>query len=282
MARVRRNLQRLLDMQYEIGDMLREQEYRAHGMLSFLLEASRDMLVTLIESEPDMCVAPEVIQKAIDREFGYTDIPCSEIYLHQMVPEQLWILKTRIAHRQVQIKTVLEPVAPVLIPAEVMEKIIVGLVKNAIENTPDQGRVTVVVRNGEKGSIFEVQDTGVGITAQKQRLIFNHYFAPGDILTYASKSPYDFNAGGSGVDMLRITIFSERYRFGTKMISRRCRYLPSDSDLCPGAIGACVHCSAPEDCEVSGGTTMQIRFEPIKPDEPFMPKRACNESRKNE
>jgi K+-sensing histidine kinase KdpD len=39
LARVRRNLQRLLDMQYAIGDMLREQDYQAHGMLSFFMDA---------------------------------------------------------------------------------------------------------------------------------------------------------------------------------------------------------------------------------------------------
>jgi GAF domain-containing protein len=41
-ARVRRNLKRLLDMQYAIGDMLREQDYHAHGILSFFLDAGRD------------------------------------------------------------------------------------------------------------------------------------------------------------------------------------------------------------------------------------------------
>jgi GAF domain-containing protein len=41
MARVRRNLKRLLDMQYAIGDMLREQDYQAGGMLSFFMDADR-------------------------------------------------------------------------------------------------------------------------------------------------------------------------------------------------------------------------------------------------
>ena len=79
-------------------------------------------------------------------------------------------------------------------------------------------------------------------------------------MNYATKAPYDFNAGGKGFDLLRITIFSERYGFKTKMISQRCRHIPSDRDLCPGSIDQCKHCSSPSDCESSGGTTMQIRF----------------------
>ncbi len=262
MARARRNLQRLLDMQYEIGDMLREQDYRAHGMLSFLLEASRDMLVTLAEAQPGDARLPEVIQQAIDREFGSPEVPCTDIALDRLVKNHLDALQPRFAHRQIRMETCLEPVAPVLVPVEVMEKIVEGLVKNAIENTPDQGCVRVVVRNGEKGPVFEVRDTGVGVTPEKQQLIFNHYFATGDTMNYASKAPYDFNAGGKGFDLLRINIFSERYRFDTKMISHRCRYIPSDSDHCPGAIDRCDHCSQPADCEASGGTTMQIRFLP--------------------
>lgn len=265
MARARRNLQRLLDMQYEIGDMLREQDYRAHGMLSFLLDASRDMLVTLAEEAPGMTRVPEVIQQAIDRAFGHVEIPCADIALDQLVKQHLETLKPRFAHRHIKLLIRLEPVAAVLIPVEVMQKIIEGLVKNAIENTPDQGRVTVVVRSGEKGPVLEVQDTGVGVTKEKQRLIFNHYFATGDTLLYASKAPYDFNAGGKGFDMLRITIFSERYGFDTKMITHRCGYIPTDRDLCPGIIDRCDHCSSQADCEASGGTTLQIRFLPASP-----------------
>ena len=260
MSRARRNLQRLLDMQYEIGDMLREQDYRAHGMLSFLLDASRDMLVTLAETPSGAIRVPDVIQQSIDREFGRADTPCTDIALDRLVADHLETLKPRFAHRRIRIQTRLEKVAPVLIPVEVMEKIIDGLVKNAVQNTPDQGRVTVVVRAGEKGPVFEVQDTGVGVTTEKQQLIFSHYFAPGDTMTYASRAPYDFNAGGKGFDLLRITIFSERYGFDTKMISHRCRHIPTDGDHCPGAIDRCGYCRRPADCEASGGTTMQIQF----------------------
>jgi len=261
MARARRNLQRLLDMQYEIGDMLREQDYRAHGMLSFLLDACRDMLVALAETEPGSTRLPREIQKIIDREFGKADLPVVEITLDQMVRQYLEEIKSRFAHRRVRLETRLEPVAPVWSPLEVMQKIVEGLVKNAIENTPDRGLVVVVVRNGEKGPVFEVEDRGVGITEEKQHLIFNHYFAAGEPLTYATRAPYDFNAGGKGFDLLRMTIFSERYGFDTRMISRRCRYIPSDADLCPGDIERCEHCRSRADCEASGGTRMQIRFK---------------------
>ena len=260
MSRMRRNLKRLLDMQYEISDMLREKHYRAHGMLSFLLAASRDMLVSLIEAAPESNQAPEVIQMTIDREFGRADDPCSAVVLNRMVEVHLETLKPSFVHRRIRLETRLAPVPPVMIPLDVMEKIVEGLVKNAIENTPDQGRVTVVVENGETGPVFAVADSGVGITPAKQRLIFNHYFTTGDSLSYASGTPYDFNAEGRGFDLLRITIFAERYHFETRMASRRCRFIPSDSDPCPGAVERCRYCQHPTDCDATGGTTMKIIF----------------------
>jgi PAS domain S-box-containing protein len=262
LARARRNLKRLLDMQYEIGDMLREQDYRAHGMLSFLFDACRDMLVTLAEAHPEGARVAAAIQQTIDREFGDRDLPCTRIALDRVVARHLEVLKPRFAHRRLRLETRLEPVAPVLIPEEVMKKIVEGLVKNAIENTPDDGRVTVVVRRGETGPVFEVRDTGTGIAPEKQQLIFNHYFATGDTRDYASRSPYDFNAGGKGFELLRITIFSERYQFTTKMISRRCPHIPSAGGHCPGGIDRCPDCRGPADCDASGGTTLQIRFVP--------------------
>ena len=259
-VRMQRNLQRLLDMQYEISDMLREKHYRAHGMLSFLLAASRDMLVSLIEAAPHSDQAPEIIQMTIDREFGRADDPCSEVVLNRLVEVHLETLRPSFVHRRIRLETRLEAVPPVKIPLDVMEKIIEGLVKNAIENTPDQGRVTVVVENAETGPVFAVEDNGVGITPTKQRLIFNHYFTAGDALSYSSGTPYDFNAGGRGFDLLRITIFAERYHFRTRMVSRRCRFIPTDNDLCPGAIERCQYCKLPADCDATGGTTIRIDF----------------------
>ncbi len=260
LARARRNLNRLLDVQYEISDMLRQKDYRSHGMLSFLLDASRDMLAVLAEAHPGCSRVPEVIQQAIDREFVPVEKTCSTITLDRWVTNQLAVYAQEFAYRHIRLDIHVGPVEPISIPEEVMEKIVKGVLRNAVQNTPDKGRVTVTVCGGEKGPVFEVCDTGVGITQEKQRLIFNHYFAAGETNAHASESPFDFNAGGKGRDLLRIAIFSERYRFDTKLDSKRCRFIPAESDPCPGDIDRCDHCSARSDCDGSGGTTVSIQF----------------------
>ena len=118
----------------------------------------------------------------------------------------------------------------------------------------------MTVRKGKIGPELEVRDFGIGVTKDNQRLIFESNFTTHATMQYASRKPYDFGAGGKGFDLLRIKIFSERYRFKIRMTSKRCRYIPQDEDLCPGNIDACEHCRRIEDCLHSGGTTVIVQF----------------------
>jgi hypothetical protein len=135
-----------------------------------------------------------------------------------------------------------------------------GVLRNAIENTPDKGRIDVTVKNGNDGPEFSIKDFGVGITVENQRLIFESNFTTYDTMQYSSKNPYDFNAGGKGFDLLRMKIFSERYKFKLRMVSNRCGFIPTDADLCPGNIDSCEHCRNLKDCYLSGGTEMVVAF----------------------
>ena len=113
-----------------------------------------------------------------------------------------------------------------------------------------------------EGAELVVRDYGVGITEDAQRRIFEGFFTTQDTMAYSSKRPFDFNAGGKGADLLRMKIFSERYNFTMGMVSTRCRFLPKDTDVCPGRISQCSQCSTIENCHDSGGTTFTIYFPP--------------------
>jgi signal transduction histidine kinase len=119
----------------------------------------------------------------------------------------------------------------------------------------------VSVKKGKNGPELAVKDTGIGISAENQRLIFENYFTAYETMQYSSRNPYDFGAGGKGFDLLRMRIFSERYDFKLKMKSRRCGLLPDDSEACAGYIENCVHSGSSEDCRDSGGTTVTVQFK---------------------
>ena len=118
--------------------------------------------------------------------------------------------------------------------------------------------VTVKSVNGEIR--IEVRDYGIGITPENQRFIFGGFFHIQDTNLYASKRPYQFNAGGTGSDLLRIKAFSERFGFKVGFESKRCRFLPTDDQMCPGKISECGVIKNKSECFSAGGSTFSLTF----------------------
>jgi signal transduction histidine kinase len=136
----------------------------------------------------------------------------------------------------------------------------IGLLKNAIENTPDEGVIRVVLEQKAQWIQLKVMDFGIGITKENQRRLFDGLFHTLDTELYSSKKPYDFGAGGKGLDLLRIRVYSQRFGFDISVASQRCLYLPTDHDLCPGKISECPHCKGRDNCFNSGGSTFCLTF----------------------
>jgi signal transduction histidine kinase len=171
-------------------------------------------------------------------------------------------LRPLFSHREVRVLTQLEPAPPILVPPEVLHKVVDGLIRNAIENTPDEGKIEVAVQKKGHETLLVVRDYGVGIPQEAQKRIFEGFFTTRDTMAYSSKRPFDFNAGGKGADLLRMKIFSERYGFQINMASTRCKHLPEETDVCPGRISHCTLCSKTEDCHQTGGTIFTVHFPP--------------------
>ncbi len=259
--RARRNLDRILDIQYQAKDIMENEEYKSYGLLSILLEQCTDELEALVANEVGEELLADRIRKRIEEIFGARESISSEINLQNFVGRRLEALKPRFGHREVEIGTHMEEhSSSVTIPSDVLQKTFDGLVRNAIENTPDEGKVTVSVRKRGEGVELKVHDYGVGIVEENQERIFEGFFVNRDTMAYSTKRPFDFNAGGKGSDLLRMKIFSERYDFKLSMHSSRCGFIPKEADLCPGRISECSSCKVKEDCAFSGETTFVLFF----------------------
>ncbi len=258
--RARRNLQRVLDMQYQIEDLLQEKDVVPHRMLSALLDQCADELEALAAEAFGEESLTEQLRRRIDWLFGPREARPEKIDLTRFTEEYLKIVRQQFPHRRVGLDVRLEDAPPVWVPAEVLSKVIEGLIRNAVENTPDGGEVRVSVRAGSAGPELEIEDTGTGITPENQRLIIGNFFTAYEPLQYSTRSPYDFKAGGKGFDLLRMQMFAERYGFKIRMNSTRCRFIPTDRDECPGDTGECAHLQRPEQCRETGGTAVTIQF----------------------
>ncbi len=261
LERAQRNLARMLEIQYQIEDILRERDFRVQGMLLALLEVCADELEALVALETRGEKLSEKIRRRIQDTFGLVSSPREKIRLKEFLEGLLQELGPRFSHRKVEVIRQLHPEVPeVFLPLDVVRKTLEGIIRNAIENTPDGGKIEIVLSPGPGKAVLEVRDWGVGITPENQPLIFKGPFTTQETLHYSSRRPYDFNAGGKGLDLFRAKVFSERYGFDIKMESDRCVYIPREQDMCPGEITRCPHCHSPEDCFASGGTRVVLEF----------------------
>jgi len=262
LARGERNLDRIIEIQNQVEDIMRERHYESHHVLSQMVDLCADELETLVAEQIGESDIVTTIRKRIDDIFVPKEMTSQLLALDKVVQERLEALKPLFSHRNVQIMENLKPTRPISIPLEPLRKVIDGLVKNAVENTPDEGKIEITVAQTNGMVEAMVRDYGVGIIEDAQRRIFEGFFATQDTLAYSSKRAFDFNAGGKGADLLRMKIFAERYGFKIRMTSTRCPVIPQETDLCPGKISECSHCNGPEDCFVSGGTTFKLFFRP--------------------
>jgi signal transduction histidine kinase len=262
LERAQRNLQRILEIQHQTDDIMRERQYKTYDLLSLILDECADELEVLIAEEVGEGPVIGRVRERVEEIFAPKEIIPETIKLDAYVKERLEHLKPSFSHRKVEIRSRLKPTPPAYIPREVLQKVVDGLVRNAVENTPDQGKMEIAVQKRGIGSEIIVRDYGVGITEEHQSRIFEGFFTTRETMDYSTKRPFDFMAGGRGADLLRMKIFSERYDFRIDMRSSRCRFIPQTSDICPGRISECDFCKTEEDCYQSGGTTFSLYFPP--------------------
>jgi signal transduction histidine kinase len=258
--RCQRNLKRITNMQSEIVDITRNPNHRIQQTLKTLLELCTDELESLADLKlgPD---ASQTIRRRIEEYFAPHSLELKHIEIGQFVSNQIEKLAPQFKHRRIEVLEIIQDNTGFIdIPDDVLDKILTGLVRNAVEYTPDGGKITITAKKGTAGPELTVTDTGIGITEENQHLILGNYFTTADMSKYGTGNPYDFNAGGSSFDLLRIKVFSEQFNFKIILQSYRCPHVPKDRDICPGCIEHCDFCDSPDYCYRSGGTSFTILF----------------------
>lgn len=262
LARAERNVLRLMALQEKIDDILKQEASTVR------LENRR--LVDLIETAVDLVAAlqpgetPARLDAAVIEHLRSLVTPpafrAEEIAVGDFLTAICTQARAARDGRHLEVAQAFEPGLRICTDPQVLRTVCEGLLRNAIENTPDGGRVEVRASREAQSVTIGVRDFGVGIGEQNRKLIFGGFFHTLDTGKYSSKRPYAFNAGGSGADLLRIKTLSERYGFTVGFESRRCRFLPGDADLCPGHIEGCPHVATASQCRDTGGSDFFIRF----------------------
>ncbi len=202
--RAERNLKRLADLQIEVVDILKNPVTVNYHILSRLIDQCSDELEALLAEQTGDSAATEPIRQRIEEIFGPSEAAPEDIILDEFVREKIKIIEPHFSHRHLALRLDTESTPTMRIPSDPLDKLVTGLIKNAIEYTPDEGKIKVQVKNRDGAVEFCVHDFGVGIVEEHCRHIFEGFFPTQDTNAYSSKNPYDFNAGGKGADLLRL------------------------------------------------------------------------------
>ena len=118
LERAERNLERILDIQHQADDIMRDRQYKTYDILSLILDECTDELEVLIAEEGGEGPIIERIRRRIEDVFGPREIAPEEILLDQYVKERLGHLKALFSHRQVAIITRLETAPAIYLPLD--------------------------------------------------------------------------------------------------------------------------------------------------------------------
>jgi len=255
-----RNLQRLMRLQVEIDNIINERSVEEPTKIVQLVEDALHFIeyqkgVQRGQYSKVLKLLSDYLESIYKVEEERAEKVSVEDFLQAVCD------KARIAMGKREVEVVQDFDKGVTITANrgALEKVCGGILRNAIENTPDQGKIEVTAKIEGKQLVMRFRDFGTGITADNQRLVFTGFFHTQDTNHYSTKAPYNFNAGGSGADLLRAKVFSERYGFAIDFESTRCSYIPEDIDECPGRISLCQFISDRSDCFASG-TIFSLRI----------------------
>lgn len=260
--RMMRNIGRLKIIERQVSHIVEEKSYEERQVISGIIDHVQDLIEIEQDEQPRLREALEALRQKIDQYFPSKREKTERIAITAAFQAVQFRVDQMTENRRVNIRFM--PPDPVIIRIQplIMLSVIGGLVRNAVENTPDHGKIVITGEDSPAGYKITVHDFGVGIPESEQPNIFEGFYPVQETDLYSSGRRYAFNAGGTGTDLLKIKIFSERLGFRIRFNSRRCSCIPTAREACPGDSTKCSCCSEPEDCYKNGGSEFVVEFPP--------------------
>ncbi|MBE9592885.1 MAG: HAMP domain-containing histidine kinase, partial [Proteobacteria bacterium] len=187
------NVDRLLDLQAKIDDILNQRSVEEKERIISIIEDAASFVEELKEEEHSQNTEIlKHISKRIESLFSIEEIHMEKILLNGFLDDICNEAITSIKGRDLNIIRNFEKGIHITMDRNILKKVFLGLLKNAIENTPDEGKIEVTIQSEGNEIRIDIHDYGVGITSQNQKMIFGGFFHTQDTELYSSKRPYEF------------------------------------------------------------------------------------------
>ena len=219
--RLRRAIGRLVELQLEACDIAAQRPFTDEVVLTDWLQRCQDLLENMLFEENTPAGLQERLAQRIAETYAQdADQKPETLLLDVWIPQAVEALRPDFIHRLIALEQTLASVPAVYLPESLLFKSFRGLLRNAVEATPDGGTISVTLREVSGNVRLDIRDTGVGIDTMLQEHLFHGFIHAGTTDRYSSGRPYDFGAGGQGLDLQRLKLFSERYGFKLSFASK--------------------------------------------------------------
>jgi K+-sensing histidine kinase KdpD len=257
-GRLERNLERLKTIEKQVSHIVEEKDYGEGRIMADFLENLQDFADVQQEQVPELAKAIELLKAKIFETFPSEQGRAGSISVDAAFKAAEFRVRRMTEDRELDIVFESPDEAVFEIQPQILMSALGGLIRNAVENTPDYGSIVISGKLSEQGYVISVKDFGVGIPGSEQRNIFEGFYHLQETDLYSSGRKYAFNAGGTGADLLKIKIFAKRFGFEVEFDSERCSLIPRAADMCPGDIKKCPGCETVKDCLNNGGSEFRI------------------------
>lgn len=256
----KRNVKKLLILQDKVDDIVSHRPMKEKDLILNIVKQAAGIVSDLMAEEDTHDLILKKIHDRIESIYKIGETTFEKIYLKDFIESILEDALSQSHRKTFSIQKDLDETLELYMDRNVLTKILFGLIKNAIENTPDEGKIVIRSYATYKDIVIDCTDHGIGISRENQNQIFGGFFHTQRTDMYSTKKPFAFNAGGAGIDLLRIKILSERFGYAVDFVSKRCEFIMLESDQCAGKISDCEHIQTESECYHSGGSTFSIRF----------------------
>jgi PAS domain S-box-containing protein len=165
--RIRRNLERLQDIQVEVEDIVKQRTPEEKPEKLSFLEQVLDFMEVLEEEKSIHTEALRFLRKRIEDFFMTNKSKLQNVTIGEHIQNAVEAARRLSSHRSVALLTRIQVDSHIMIDPDVLDMTLISLLKNAIENTPDGGEATISLYRQPEGVIISAKVFDVNIFLEK-------------------------------------------------------------------------------------------------------------------
>jgi len=171
----------------------------------------RESLAVVLDESRRLSVLIDDLLNLARADAGRVRLQEREFYLNELLAECCRSQQAVAAARGLTLEYLPAPDLQYRGDEQLLRRLLLNLLDNAVRYTPAGGRVTVALESGESGVRIRVADTGMGIPAEHARQVFERF--------YRADEARSRSAGGFGLGLSIVKWIAEAHRGGVECAS---------------------------------------------------------------